>query len=252
MDSIGIIGYGIFGRFWARHLTRFAEVVACDTRDLAAKTVGDGVRWGSLDEAVRQPVVILAVPVQALEGVLREIGPRLRLGTLVMDVASVKCVPVELMRRYVPAECEIVATHPLFGPQSGAKGIGGLTMVTWPVRVSDERYESMKRFLRERLELALVEVSPEEHDREMAYVQALTFFVGRGLGSMGLPDSRLKTATYQHLLDLERIVANDTPELFETIQRFNPYATEVRERFAKILDDLEGKLVVQQTAKRAG
>ena len=115
-------------------------------------------------------------------------------------------------------------------------------MVTWPVRVADERYGQVVQFLGEQLRLKVTEISPEEHDREMAYVQALTFFLGRALGGMELPDTQLKTATYQHLLDLRRIVANDTSELFETIQRFNPYAGEVRERFTRGLDGLEQEL----------
>ncbi|MDB5179220.1 MAG: pdh [Patescibacteria group bacterium] len=242
MGPVGIIGYGTFGRFLAKHLARHDQVLAYDTQDMAAVAAGEGVQWAPPEAVLRQPVVILAVPVQVLEGLLREIGPKIRPDALVVDVSSVKTVPVELMRKYLPESCEILATHPLFGPQSGAKGIAGLTMVTWPVRVNDERYGRMVRFLGEDLGLKVTEVAPEAHDREMAYVQALTFFLGRALGGMELPDSRLKTATYQHLLDLQRIVANDTPELFETIQQFNPYASAVRERFTQGLDELEGSL----------
>jgi prephenate dehydrogenase len=154
----------------------------------------------------------------------------------------VKVRPVELMQRILPAECEILATHPLFGPQSGAKGIAGLPMVVWPVRIADERYGRIRGFLADRLRLDVSEVSPEEHDREMAYVHALTFFLGKALGEIDIPDTPLKTKTYQHLLDVRHIVEGDSEALFETIQLFNPYAEEVRARFVQHLDDIEAAL----------
>jgi prephenate dehydrogenase len=236
VSTVGIIGYGAFGRFMAGHLAKHFEVLVHDRR---RAEVARGVRWAELDEVVRASVVILAVPVQEMEPLLRRAGKQLQPGTLVVDVASVKTASIELMEQYVPAGCEIVATHPLFGPQSGANGIAGLTVVTWPVRVSVERYGQVQSFLTKKLGLEVREVDPAEHDREMAYVQALTFFLGRALGDMDIPDTHLKTETYQHLLDVERIVKGDTAELFETIQHYNPYAAEVRERLLEKLEAVE-------------
>jgi prephenate dehydrogenase len=190
-----------------------------------------GARLVSFSEAAAQQVVVPSVPVQNLEAVLERMVPYLRPGALVADVSSVKTVPVELMKRILPADCEILATHPLFGPQSGAGGIKGLPMVVWPVRVGDA------------LGLDVMVVSPAEHDKEMAYVQALTFFLGKALGEIDIPDTPLKTKTYQHLLDVKRIVRGDSPELFETIQQFNPYAEGVRELLTRHLGEIEAELV---------
>jgi prephenate dehydrogenase len=193
-------------------------------------------------QAAGLPVVIPSVPVQNMEEVLERLVPHLRPGALVADVSSVKTVPVDLMKRILPAECDILATHPLFGPQSGAAGISGLSMVVWPVRLDDNRMSGVRTFLTTVLGLEVSEISPAEHDQEMAYVQALTFFLGKALGEIDIPDTPLKTKTYQHLLDVKRIVEGDTPELFETIQQFNPYASGVRELFTKRLDEIEAEL----------
>jgi hypothetical protein len=44
------------------------------------------------------------------------------------------------------------------------------------------------------------------------------------------------------LLDVRRLVELDTPELFETIQDFNPFAEEARAKFTSRLDKIEAEL----------
>jgi prephenate dehydrogenase len=223
----------------AGHLAPYFEVLAHDPKE---PQLPEGVKRATLAEAAAADVVVLAVPVQDLEKALQQIGPRLKPGAVVLDVASVKQIPVGLMEKYVPASCEILATHPLFGPQSGQQGIAGMTVVTWPVRISDERYAQVQAFLRDKLKLEVHEVSPDEHDREMAYVQALTFLIGKALGDLDIPNTPLKTATYQHLIDIERIVQNDTGDLFETVELYNPEAAAVRRAFVDRLDQIEARL----------
>ena len=245
---VGIIGFGVFGKFMAEQLAPHVPVLVSTRSATAAEVVSTGARRVELAKAAACPVVVPSVPVQFLQRVLEEMAAYVQPGALVADVSSVKKVPVELMLRILPAHCDILATHPLFGPQSGSGGIAGLPMVVWPVRLPDERYRRLKEFLVGTLKLDVTEVSPEEHDREMAYVQALTFFLGKALSDIGIPDTPLKTKTYQHLLDVKRIVEADTPELFETIQHYNPYAGEVRELFTKHLDGIEVGLAEGRTA----
>ncbi len=242
LGSVGIIGFGVFGRFMAEQLSPYMTVVVSSRRANAGEVEAAGARLVDFSEAAAQSVVIPSVPVQYLGAVLERMVPYLKSGALVADVSSVKTVPVELMTRILPAQCEILATHPLFGPQSGAGGIKGLPMVVWPVRVADARMERIQKFLTGTLGLSVSVISPQEHDKEMAYVQALTFFLGKALGEIDIPDTPLKTKTYQHLLDVKRIVQGDTPELFETIQHFNPYAAGARELFTKRLDEIEAGL----------
>jgi prephenate dehydrogenase len=81
------------------------------------------------------------------------------------------------------------------------------------------------------LGLSVTITSPEEHDREMAYVQALTHLIGRSLVNLDIPDEQLKTPSYQHLLELCSLIGADTFELFTAIQTQNPFAAEVAEAF---------------------
>jgi prephenate dehydrogenase len=225
-----------------QQLSPHMPVVVSSRGASVAEVEATGAKLVDFAVAAAQPIVIPSVPVQNLGEVLGQIGPHLSQGALVIDVSSVKTIPVQLMKQILPEHCEILATHPLFGPQSGANGIAGLPMVIWPVRIGDERLLAIQQFLRQTLQLNVSVVSPEEHDKEMAYVHALTFFLGKALGEINIPDTPLKTKTYQHLLDVRRIVEGDSAALFETIQHFNPFASAARETFTKRLDEIEDGL----------
>lgn len=242
MRTVGIIGYGVFGAFMTKVLSPHMSVLVSSRRAKPDDVATAGGKLVSFEDACTADVVIPSVPVQNLEGVLQQMASHLKPGALVADVSSVKTLPVDLMERHVPAGVDIVATHPLFGPQSGAGGVQGLPMVIWPVRVPNDRFERLEAFLKGTLKLDVRRVSPDEHDREMAYVHALTFLLGRAFHDLDIPNTPLKTKTYQHLLDVRRIVENDTAELFETIQKFNPYAAEMRQRLVKELAKLDQDL----------
>jgi prephenate dehydrogenase len=225
-----------------KELAPHCDVLVSDPATTIEQVVASGGRLGPFSKVAACSVVILSVPVQNLEGVLMGMLPHMRSDALVVDVSSVKVQPAEMMQRLLPESCEILATHPLFGPQSGAQGIAGLPIVVWPLRISESSFETVQKFLKITLGLDMRIISPDEHDKEMAYIQALTFFLGKALGEMGLPDTPIKTKTYQHLLDVLRIVGGDSAELFATIQTYNPYAPEVRKELIKRLIEVDRKL----------
>jgi prephenate dehydrogenase len=77
---------------------------------------------------------------------------------------------------------------------------------------------------------------------QMAYVQALTHFVGRAVNEMDIPDVEQKTPAYQYLLDIKRNLGQDSWDLFLTIENENPYAQKVRQDFLNELETLNKKL----------
>jgi prephenate dehydrogenase len=241
LTEISFIGFGNFGQFIVKHLTPYATVFAHDMRDYSAQARERGVTWlSSMDEALDKQVVVLCVPVQFLESLLQTIGSKIKPGTLVVDVASVKVKPVDLIRKYVSEEVFITALHPLFGPQSGKFGIEGLNLVACEVRYP--KFGMILDFLSNKLKLNVLIRTPEVHDQQMAYVQALTHFVGRAVNEMDIPDVEQKTPAYQYLLDIKRNLGQDSWDLFLTIENENPYAAKVRQDFLKELEMLNKKL----------
>lgn len=237
---IGIIGFGQFGQFMAQHLARFFEVAVCDHAELQHKAKEIGVNWRDFETVAGCEIVIFAVPLGSFETVLRRAAPFLRADALCIDVCSVKIKPLELMRAHLPETVEIIGTHPLFGPQSGRARIEGLRIALCPVRSA--RTEKVRTFLARELKLNVLEKSPEEHDREMAHVQALTHFVARALAELHVEESDLATVSYEELMRAARLVSEDSWELFQTIQQGNPFADTKRRAFIEKLIELENRM----------
>ena len=140
--EIALIGYGRFGRLAARYLSRDFRVRIADSRK--GERVDRGAQRVSLEEAASKPIVILAVPISQLRAVLAEIAPSLQPGTLVIDVCSVKEQPVRWMRSLLPRSVSILGTHPLFGPDSAARGLKGHTIALCPVRITGKQLLHVK------------------------------------------------------------------------------------------------------------
>ena len=64
-----------------------------------------------------------------------------------------------------------------------------------------ENFSAIRDYMDE-LELNLLKRTPEVHDKQMAYVQALTHFIGRAINEIDIPDIEQKTPAYQFLLNI--------------------------------------------------
>mgnify|MGYP001497264357 CR=1 FL=1 len=239
MNRIGIIGFGSFGQFIHQFLTPYFDIKVYDTHLPKNVIETFDIKKYTLNEVTNVDVIILCVPVQFLEKTLLEIKGKIKKGTLVIDVSSVKMKPINLMLKHLPLDVDILGTHPLFGPQSGANGIKGLNMVICPVRLNNVKMRFITQFLQDELELNLLKRTGEVHDKQMAYVQALTHFIGRAINEMDIPDIEQKTPAYQFLLDIKKNLGKDSLDLFLTIERENPYSEEVIGSFMKELHKLK-------------
>ncbi|RMH13110.1 MAG: prephenate dehydrogenase [Planctomycetota bacterium] len=239
-QSIGLLGFGAFGRLAAEHLAPLFEVRVCDPAAQETDIRTLGARPASIAEIGSSDVCILAVPVQAIETASAELAPVLRPGTLVADVASIKLGPIEAMRRVLPTHVELLGTHPLFGPQTVAEvGLKGQSIALCPVRLGSERLALVHELLVGSLGLNIVECTPEEHDRQMAIVQVITHLIGHAAREMDLPDLPLATLAYKRLMQMKRNTEADSPQLFEAIQTLNPFAAEARCRFFEAVRAIE-------------
>lgn len=239
MINLGLIGFGRFGQFAARHLRSHVHLFVWDMRDYRKKAASLGLTWGTLEEAASCQVVLLAVPVSEMSAALSQVVPFLRPGAILMDACSVKMMPVEWMKAAAPPEVEVIGAHPLFGPRSGRSGIGGLTVVLCPARTT--RADLIRRFL-QGLGLKVVLSTPEEHDRQMAWAQALTHFVARGLVAAGVREQELMTPTFERLLRVIEPLARENPKLYRDMHQYNPWAVDLRVRLMDALRALDAEV----------
>jgi len=251
-ETFGVVGYGHFGQFLAASLARLGKVLAYDVDDAKLDNAPDGVRSAPLVEVAAADVVVLAVPFSALESVLHEVRDLLGRDTVVMDVVSTKERAGKLLEEILPPDANLLATHPLFGPPSMAQIEPGLRLV-----VTTERGPAAARFrgfLEEELGLEVVSIPPDEHDRAMAYMQSLPFFIARALVSIDLLELKhrdvLAIPSFEKLAEIAFIEQQHTVDMFDTSQISNPYADEARRQFVSALQQLQAEIEAHRAGER--
>jgi prephenate dehydrogenase len=225
MKTIGIIGYGDFGRLMAEQLQN-KLIVRVYSR--TSSNVPESVR-ATFEEVCACDYLVPTIPLGAYETILPDVAKRIKPGTVVIDICSVKVRAVELIKKHLP-ESPLVATHPLFGPQTIQHGLQDLTLVVCDDVSNTNSTDDVVDFANSQ-GLHVIKMSAEEHDRQMAQVHALTFFVARTLLSMNVSAVSLKTPSFEKLLSLIELERSHSQELFDTIQAGNPFASEVRQAF---------------------
>jgi prephenate dehydrogenase len=224
--NVGIVGYGQMGRFLGKLLRPTCDVRAWDPRPQEGLS--------PLAEAAGCDFVFLFPPIHKMGECCEAIREHLRPGAVVIEGCSVMTFPVEEMRRLLPANVDLVGSHPLFGPQSGASGVAGLKLVLSAVRTS--RLDEVIHLF-DGLGLDITILSPEEHDRAMARTQALEQLIGRMLVTLDVDDEPIDVPGYRKLVEVRRMLEADSEELFRNVQLYNPFAEGVAQRLEEAVAD---------------
>ena len=235
--SIGIIGFGRFGRFVASQLNKDFQVYVSSRSVSPPEIKKSGSIPSSLEEVCSKDILLITVPISAMEETLMSIKGFVGKDTVVVDVCSVKEYPVMLMKKILPKNIRILATHPLFGPDSSTRR----KIVLCKVRLDDKIYISIKEFLLHK-DFQVIETTPKEHDLQIAKSLLLTHFIGRALSGMGAHTQEIDTLGYNNLMGIMTAVSNDSWQLFEDMNKYNRFSKKVRGDFAKSLGKIEKRL----------
>jgi prephenate dehydrogenase len=239
--TIGIIGFSRFGQLLAKILKPFGEIFVYNRSDKSQEAKDLNVKWSSFETVCQADWVFIAVAISATEQMIKKIAPLLKKDSLVMDVCSVKVLPAKWLQTYLSQQNEIMATHPMFGPDSAKEGTKGLQWVLCPLRISLATLNKVKEVLN-KLEVKIIETTPEDHDQQTAVSLALVHFIGRGLENFGLKDQAIKTLGFERLLKVNETVTRDSWQLFFDMQKFNPYTKKIRKKFITALKKVERKI----------
>mgnify|MGYP001828855480 FL=1 len=238
---IGIIGFGRFGKLTARYLAEDFDVYVFNRTDRSAEIKKAGALNASLKTVCQQKIVILCVPISTLKEILVEIGPLLKEDSVVVDVCSVKVYPTQWMEASLPETVSILATHPIFGPDSAADSLKDCKIFLSPIRISKKQYQKINTYLTSK-ELVLIESTPEDHDEQIAVSLSLTHYIGRALSEFGAAPLEIDSEGYKRLLHILEVVENDTWQLFYDMHRFNPYAQEKRAAFTQAIQKIDKQI----------
>jgi len=228
--SIGIIGgTGGMGKWFASFFQQEGYSV-----QISGRNTGPGPRQMAVD----CPVVVVSVPIEATDAVIREIGPCMPGESVLMDLTSMKEAPVRAMLE--ASVSEVIGIHPLFGPRVAS--LDGQNIAVCPGR--GERWLPWLKDILEKNGANLVETTPEGHDKMMAFIQGLNHFntvmLGLTLAGSGVSPVELRrfsTPVFRERLDnLNRVVAH--PDLYAHLISGNPHTDKLLTSYRKILDEL--------------
>jgi len=306
--KIGVMGFGRFGQFIAKSFLKHAEIVGTSMTDytdvakeMGAKFIPLSDPEAFLDEEL--DVIVLAVSILSLDDAVKNLAKHLEkylnrqkgngkcVAPLVVDVCSVKEHPRKLLLEYLPEECDILCTHPMFGPDSGKDGWKGLTFVYERTRLGGivldadnqtghrfrnqsefffdgsgqkhtihgdnegftEAVERIERFLSiwEEEGCNMIPMSCKQHDNYSSRSQFITHLMGRILAKQGLTATPIDTKGFQSVLQLIKSTSADSFDLFYGLYKHNQNSPGTIEDLQNALEDVVSQLKTLEIEDKA-
>ena len=237
--KVAIIGgSGKMGRWFARFLLKEGKDVLLVGRSKARLEEANRQLNVSITTKVEDikmaDVVLISVPIDSFEETVKRLSSHTQPDQAILDITSVKVLPVEAMHRYIKRG-KVLGTHPVFGP--GARSLANQNFVLTP---TDEREAELAEKIKSYLETKGVRVrlmTPREHDDMMAVVLGLAHFIAIASADSLVSFERLKEMeviggiTYKVLLTLVESVISEDPELYASLQMNLPGLPHFQERF---------------------
>jgi prephenate dehydrogenase len=238
---IGIIGFGRFGKLASYYLSKDFDVFVHTRADKTSEICQAGARAVSLEEACQQDIVIPCVPISVFKDFLKDVAPLIKPDALVVDVCSVKEYPIRWMKKILPDTVSILATHPMFGPDSASDSLAGRKICLCKVKIPENQYRKIRSYLASK-GLVVIEATAREHDEQIAVSLALTHLIGRTLSESGAAPLDIDTEGYKRLLHILEVVERDTWQLFTDMHHYNNFARKKRIEFMDIMRDISSRL----------
>ena len=257
-ERVALIGLGLIASslFWAMRRDGLAgEVVgyarSSETRE-TAREIGlcDRIYDTAVEAVEGADLVILCVPVGAMDSVAREIAPALKQGATVTDGGSVKRAIVDAVAPHIPEGVHFVPSHPLAGTEhSGPRsGFAELFEDRWflivPVEGSDATAVDRIETLWQAMGSKTARMDADHHDLVLAVTSHAPHLIAYTMVGVAddlsrVTDSEVINYSAAGFRDFTRIAASD-PTMWRDVFLNNKDATlEILGRFTEELFALQ-------------
>ncbi|MFO8125036.1 prephenate/arogenate dehydrogenase family protein [Yoonia sp.] len=257
-DRIALIGLGLIASSMCHAMRRAGlagEIVgyarSAETRDTAREIGLCDVVCDSAADAVKDAdLVVLCVPVGAMESVAQEIGPALKQGATVSDVGSVKRTVIDAVAPHIPQGVHFIPAHPLAGtehsgPRSGfAELFDNRYTIIVPVEGSDPAAVARLETLWQGMGALTDEMDADHHDLVLAVTSHTPHLIAYTMVGVAddlrrVTDSEVIKYSAAGFRDFTRIAASD-PVMWRDVFLNNKDATlEILGRFTEELFALQ-------------
>ncbi|MCR9087017.1 MAG: prephenate/arogenate dehydrogenase family protein [Rhodobacteraceae bacterium] len=257
-DRVALIGLGLIAGSMAHAMRRAdlaGEIVGTarseNTRRIA-REIGlcDRVTETAAEAVEGADLVVLCVPIGAMDPVAREIAPHLKPGATVTDVGSVKRAVIDAVAPHLPDTVHFIPAHPLAGtehsgPRSGfAELFDNRFTVLSPDETTDPDALARLRALWEGMGANVEEMEPDRHDLVLAVTSHAPHLIAYTMVGVAddlrrVTDSEVIRYSAAGFRDFTRIAASD-PTMWRDVFLNNKDATlEILGRFTEELFALQ-------------
>ena len=201
----------------------------------------------NIKESVKDSdLIVLGVPVGAMESIVCEIAPFLKSGTIITDVGSVKKHLIDSILPILPSDVFFVPGHPIAGteksgPEAGfAELFNGRWCILTPNKNTSQVALEKVKFIWEQAGMQIATMDAEYHDRVLAITSHIPHLVAFSIvGTVTELEDQLKTEVIKYsaggFRDFTRIAASD-PIMWRDVFLNNSEA--VLEMLGRFIEDL--------------
>ena len=260
---VALIGLGLIASSISHAIRRAGAPVRVTGYARTAETRAEAARLGlaeirdTASEAVAgADLVVLCVPVGAMEGVATEIAASLKPGATVSDVGSVKRAVISAVAPHIPEGVHFIPGHPLAGTEHSGPGAGFAALfdnrwcILTPLAEADPQAVADLTAFWSELGARVDTMDPDHHDLVLAVTSHVPHLIAYTM--VGVAE-HLARVTEQEVInysaagfrDFTRIAASD-PTMWRDVFLANKEAT------LDILGRFTEELFVLQRAIRMG
>ena len=253
-SKVTFIGFGLINsslahvfklKTLAKETTAFSR--SKETREkIKNLNIVDNINDNIRESVIDSDLVVLGVPVGAMESIVGEIAPFLKTGTIITDVGSVKKHLIDSLLPILPSDVYFVPGHPIAGteksgPEAGfAELFNGRWCILTPNKNTSQLAVEKVRFIWEQAGMQVATMDAEYHDRVLAITSHIPHLVAFSIvGTVTELEDQLKTEVIKYsaggFRDFTRIAASD-PIMWRDVFLNNSEA--VLEMLGRFIEDL--------------
>ena len=227
MRRVAVIGgAGRMGRWFTYYFARSnnVRVSVYDKKRLVFRNLQYVDRCETINNCVKEAdLVIVCVPIDSIVSVVQECLTYMKEGATLSEISSIKKQIFSVLRA-ARKDITCLCIHPMFGPATKRSRI--IKNLLIPVRNRAKELALLSSIF-PRSEIEVIR-NPDLHDKYMAVVIGLTYYINLVLGSM-LSKLDLKTmkkiagTSFGMQIMITESILNDSPELVSSLLRENPF-----------------------------
>lgn len=248
--SVAIVGLGLMGGSFAKAFRRLGveQIIGVERN---ADILVEAQRLGVIDIPLSQPgpalrladIIVLAIYPEAMVGFTKEMLPFLKEKAIITDISGIKNNMITDIQNMLPGSMEFISGHPMAGRQASGLSMSDANIfhnanyIIVPTEKNTAQGIAWLETMAQNIGCRYtVRVTPEEHDRTIAYTSNLPHITAVALIDSETFDDKSKYFIAGSFRDGTR-VADINPELWAGL--FMANRVKVADELDRYIDQLE-------------